>query len=120
MATLRSAFTRLLNDESGFLVASEMVLIFTLVFCGVVVGFASVRDSLVHEVHDVSEAIGAVSQSYNVTGIRKGKDNGVHAECSGFGFNDRADDCDCKGIILASVCGKDDPSPSNNPEGTNN
>ena len=73
-----------------------------------------------HEVHDVSEAIGAVSQSYNVTGIRKAKDNGVHAECSGFGFNDNADDCDCQGIILASVGGKDDPSTLNNPEGTNN
>ena len=120
MTTLRKTCFQLLNDESGFLYSAEMLLVFTLVFCGVVVGFASVRDSLVFELHDVSESVGAVSQSYNVTGIRKAKGVGDHARCSGFGFNDNQDDCDCKGIVLGSVGGKNDPSSLNNPEGTNN
>ena len=110
----------LMLDENGFIGSAELVVIFTLVFCAAVVGFAVVRDSLVHEMHDVSEAIGAVSQSYNITGIRKARDNGnYHARCSGSGFNDNADSCDCVGITLTTVGGKNDPSLLNRPEGQN-
>ena len=110
----------LFNDENGFVVSAEILVIFTLIFCAAVVGFAVIRDSLVHEMHDVSEAIGAVSQSYNVTGLRKARNDGnYHARCSGFGFNDRADNCDCVGITLTSVAGKDDQSVLNKPEGHN-
>ena len=109
----------LMLDESGFVFSAELMVIFTLVFCAIVVGLAVIKDSLVHELHDVSEAIGAVSQSYNVTGLRKARSNGnYHARCSGFGFNDRADDCDCLGITLTDVAGKDDPSSLNVTEGT--
>ena len=37
----------LLLDETGFLISAELILIFTLMFCGVAVGMAVVRDSLV-------------------------------------------------------------------------
>ncbi|NQV27996.1 MAG: hypothetical protein HQ518_26905 [Rhodopirellula sp.] len=110
----------LILDESGFVISAELTVIFTLVFCAAVVGFAVIRDSLAHEMHDVSEAIGAVSQSYNITGLRKARNDGnYHARCSGFGFNDRADNCDCVGITLTTVSGKNDPSLLNVPEGTN-
>jgi hypothetical protein len=110
----------LIHDESGFIISAEILVIFTLIFCAAVVGLAVIRDSLVHEMHDVSEAIGAVSQSYNVVGIRKARDDGnYHARCSGFGFNDRADDCDCIGITLTTVGGKNDPSALDNPEAHN-
>ncbi len=110
----------LLNDESGFLVSAELVLIFTLVFCAVAVGVSVVRDSLVQELGDVAEAVGALDQSYNYRGIRADLEGaGEHASCSGSGFNDEEDDCDCKGITLTSVCGKNDPSPLDNAEATN-
>lgn len=106
------------QDESGFVVSSELLIIVTILFCGVVVGFVAIRDSLVGELHDVSEAVGAVSQSYSVVGIRKARDNGnYHARCSGFGFNDDADDCDCRGISFPIVAGKNDPSDLASPEG---
>ncbi len=109
----------LLKDENGFLISAEMLLIYTLMFCGAAVGWTVVRDALVHELSDVSEAIGAVSQSYNVNGIQKARDNGkFHGRCSGFGYNDNADNCDCQGIELVVVCGKDDPSNTGVPEGT--
>ena len=111
---------KLVNDEAGFIVSAELVLIFTLVFCGVAVGMAVVRDSLVQELGDVGEAIGALDQSYNYRSVRaplESADN--HGSCSGSGFNDEEDDCDCKGIVLGSVCGKDDPSTLNNPEANN-
>ena len=110
----------LLNDEAGFLVSAELVLIFTLVFCAVAVGTAMVRDSLVAELGDVSEAIGALNQSYNYNSLTADNSTGSldHATCSGSGFNDEADDCDCKGVTLSTVCGKNDPSLSGNADGT--
>ena len=109
----------LLNDEAGFLVSAELVLIFTLVFCAVAVGVSVVRDSLVQELGDVAEAIGALDQSYNYRGIEASLEGtGNHASCAGSGFNDEEDDCDCKGITLGVVAGKDDPSTLNNPEAT--
>jgi len=110
-----------LNDEAGFLVSAELVLIFTLVFCAVAVGVSVVRDSLVQELGDVAEAIGALDQSYNYRSITAELEAGGganHASCAGSGFNDEEDDCDCKGITLGVVGGKDDPSTLNNPEAT--
>jgi hypothetical protein len=109
----------LLNDEAGFLVSAELVLIFTLVFCAVAVGVSVVRDSLVQELGDVAEAIGALNQSYNFRGLAAPLENGTdnHASCSGSGFRDQQDDCDCKGILLTTVCGKADPSGTNVTDG---
>ena len=110
----------LLADENGFLVSAELVLVFTLVFCAVAVGVSVVRDSLVLELGDVAEAIGALDQSYNYRGIRADLEGaGTHAVCSGSGFNDEEDDCDCKGITLGTVTGKKDPSTLDRPEADN-
>ena len=102
---------KFINDEAGFVVSAELMLIITMSFCCAAVGWAAVRDALVNELNDVSHAIGSVSQSYNYTGFQKNKDTGKpHASCSGSGFNDDADECDCKIIEYVDVCGKDDPS----------
>lgn len=113
-------FRNFLNDEAGFLVSAELVLIFTLVFCAVAVGVSVVRDSLVQELGDVAEAVGALDQSYNYRGLEADLEGGAtqHATCAGSGFNDEEDECDCRGIDLVTVTGKDDPSTLNNPEGT--
>jgi hypothetical protein len=118
----------LLNDESGFLVSAELVLIFTLAFCAVVVGVATVRDALVNELGDTAEAIGALNQSYNVTGLQAlisdggtpldATDDTLHASCSGSGFNDLEDDCDCDGIDITPVDGKNFGSTLNDEDGT--
>jgi hypothetical protein len=115
---------KLLTDESGFIVSAELVLIFTLVFCAVAVGMAVVKDSLAAELGDVGEAIGALNQTYNFRGLRAdtgliGGEHPDHAICSGSGFNDFSDLCDCQGIITTTVCGKNDPSGSGNGDGTN-
>jgi len=105
---------RLYHDEHGFIVSAEIVLIFTLVFCAVAVGVAVVRDALVYELGDVAEAIGALNQSYNYRAISAplGDGGGFHAQCAGSGFNDLADFCDCDGILLVTVAGKNDPNGS--------
>ena len=102
---------KFINDENGFVVSAELMLVITLMFCAAAVGWGAVKDSLANELNDVSHAIGSVSQSYSVTGLRKVKLNGKpHAECAGFAYNDRADECDCNIIEYVDNCGKNDPS----------
>jgi hypothetical protein len=112
---MKSIISRLLSDQTGFVVSAEIMVIVTLLFCATVVGYAVIRDSLVQELGDVGEMVGAVSQSYNISGIQKRKTDGFHARCSGFGFNDNSDACDCQGITIGdanSVAGKVDPNVS--------
>lgn len=103
---------KLFNDQAGFVVSAELVLVLTIAVLGMVVGLASVRDAINHELNDLSEAFGAVSQQYNVVGATKATNTATmnHGEINGFGFNDNADDCDCKAVVLNEVCGKTDSS----------
>ena len=101
---------KFLNDENGFVVSAELMLVMTLMFCAAAVGWGAVKDSLANELNDVSHAIGTVDQSYSITGLSKAKAVGFHAECSGFAYNDRQDDCDCEIIVYNDATGKDDPS----------
>ena len=102
---------KLFNDEAGFVVSAELVLVFTIAVLGMVVGLTAVRDSISQELVDLSNAFGAVNQTFNVAGLSKAKLAGkAHAAVGGFGFNDNADDCDCKGLTITDVCGKNDVS----------
>jgi hypothetical protein len=104
-------FRLLAGDEAGFIISAELVLVMTIAVLGMVVGLTAVRDSVANELNDLSHAFGAVSQSYHVSGLSKERCSwGSHASISGFGFNDRADDCDCKPIDLIDVAGKQDSS----------
>lgn len=96
-----------LIDESGSVVSAELILVLTITFCAAAVGLSTIGSAVVSELNDVSEMIGSVSQTYNYTGIQAPRDNGkFHGRCSGAGFNDRQDDCDCEGIVLVTTCGK--------------
>jgi hypothetical protein len=104
-------FNALLNDEAGFIISAELILVMTIGVLSTVVGLTAVRDSVAHELNDLSHAFGTVSQSYNVTGLKKiHGDGGSHAYVKGFGFNDSTDECDCSIIELVQVCGKNDSS----------
>ena len=102
---------KLFNDEDGFVVSAELVLVLTIAVLGTVVGLTAVRDSLSQELVDISDAFGAVNQTFNVVGISKAKAAGkAHAAVGGFGWNDNADDCDCRGLTITDICGKVDVS----------
>ena len=97
------------NDEAGFVVSAELALIVTLIFTAVAVGVAVARDALVAEYNDISEMIGVMDQSYNVSNQSVASDastKGYHALNGSFGYNDGQDDCDCKPVVLAAICGK--------------
>ncbi|MCX7423981.1 MAG: hypothetical protein NT013_31245 [Planctomycetia bacterium] len=101
---------KLFNDQAGFVVSAELVLVLVIAVLGMVVGLTAVRDSISQELVDLSDAFGAVNQTYNVTGLSKAKTANTHARVGGFGYNDNVDDCDCKGLTITDVCGKNDSS----------
>ena len=102
---------KLFNDEAGFVVSAELALIVTLIFTAVAVGMAVARDALVNEYNDISEMFGVMDQTYNVAGHHVARDGGKgHGVNKSFGYNDGADECDCKDVNFVNLCGKDDPS----------
>jgi len=88
---------QLLNDEAGFIVSAELVLVATILVIGMIVGLSSIQHAVVQELNDVGDAIGAVNQSYFYSGFSATKTGGSDKPKSytrGSSFLDRVDDCD--------------------------
>lgn len=81
--------SRFWNDEAGFVVSSELVLIGTILVLGVVVGLATVRDQVVQELGDLALAISNINQSYSFSGV-----TGHTSSVAGSIFDDTLDFCD--------------------------
>jgi hypothetical protein len=60
---------RLVRDDRGFIVSSELVLVSTVAVTGLSVGLTSLRDSVSQELSDVAGAIGSLDQSYSTVGM---------------------------------------------------
>lgn len=85
----------LLNDEAGFIVSAELILVATLLVIGLIVGLSEVQYSVVQELNDVGDAIGQLNQSYLFTGFSSRKqDNTIKAFTRGSRFVDVTDECD--------------------------
>lgn len=50
------------NDEDGFVLSSELVLIATVLVLGSLVGLVSLRNQIVGELSDMSQAIGSIGK----------------------------------------------------------
>lgn len=89
-------WNRLLHDESGFIISSELILIATLLVLGLIVGLTEVQHAVVAELNDVADAIGSVNQSYWYSGFSKWSFNGggIKAFTRGSFFFDTFDQCD--------------------------
>lgn len=98
---MNSLWRRLKQDESGFVISSELVLVGTVCVVGMVVGLEAVSSAVNNEMNDLAHAFGAVNQSYNYRSIAKVG----HARVSGSGFNDAGDFCDCAPIVQTEVGG---------------
>jgi Flp pilus assembly pilin Flp len=88
--------TRLLQDESGFIVSAELVLIATLCVVGLIVGLSEVQHAVISELNDVADAIGSLNQSYFTTGFVSFKNGrfSIKAASVGSFFFDSVDACD--------------------------
>jgi hypothetical protein len=65
---------RLWQDDCGALLATELLLILTVLVIGVLVGLVAIRQGVITEGIDVSHAITALDTSYGFTGQRVGCD----------------------------------------------
>ncbi len=87
----------LLNDEAGFIVSAELVLVATILVIGLIVGLSEIQHAVVSELNDVADAIGQLNQSYCFTGFSKAKQFGQGGDAAytrGSIFNDVRDECD--------------------------
>ncbi|WP_232098973.1 hypothetical protein [Gimesia aquarii] len=82
-------FQQFWNDEGGFVVSTELVLIATVLVLGMVVGLTTLRDQVIAELADVAAAFSNSNQSYSFTGI-----TGHSSSTAGSVFIDNLDFCD--------------------------
>lgn len=83
-----TTFGQLLNDEAGFIVSAELVLVSSIAVLGLVVGLSEVALNINNELEDVGSAFSSVQQSFHVDGL-----SGHKACQSGSQFTDGCDFC---------------------------
>ncbi|QDT28598.1 hypothetical protein [Gimesia panareensis] len=81
------------NDEAGFVISAELVLVLTIAVLAMIVGLSEVAVAVNTELNDISNAIGALNQSYAYTGFR-GNGGKLKSYYAGSTFSDAVDDCD--------------------------
>ena len=86
-----------LRQDAGFVLSSEALLMGTSVVLGLLVGLVSVRDGIVDEFEDFSEAIGFLNQSYSYSGAAG---NGDVSSTQGGFFADSLDGDDATDILF--------------------
>lgn len=82
-------FTALKNDENGFIVSAELVLVSTIVVIGMIVGLTELSYNVNEELEDVGSAIGGINQTYHYRMA-----SGHKGTVVGSSFLDFVDECD--------------------------
>lgn len=85
---------RLFNDEAGFVISAELVLVLTIAVLAMIVGLSEVAVAVNTELNDVSNAIGALNQSYCFSGFKASCNGKTKSYVAGSSFQDAYDDCD--------------------------
>jgi len=100
---LRMLFASLWKDEAGAVISAELALVLSILVLGVIVGLSEVAVAVNTELNDISNAVGALDQSYFTAPFCnfQGKNMNFTA---GNRFTDRHDDCD-KNQTCDLVCG---------------
>lgn len=97
--------TALLDDDSGFIVSAELVLVATILVIGMIVGFSQIQYAVVTELNDVAHAIGSLNQSFYFSGFRAVKwGMWTKSLTRGSFFFDTMDACDGWGCAIACDC----------------
>ena len=86
---MKSTSKKLWNDDAGFIVSVELVLIATIAVIGLLAGMTAVRDGVVSELSDVAGSVQDLNQSYAFNGVV-----GHSAATAGSNFQDNLDFCD--------------------------
>jgi hypothetical protein len=90
---MKSQPKNLWNDDAGFIVSVELVLISTIAVIGLLAGLTSVRDGVVCELSDVAGAVQDLNQSYSYNGVVGHSSTNVGSDfLDGLDFCDSTDD----------------------------
>ena len=96
------------NDQNGFVISAELVLVLTIGVLAMIVGLSEVAVAVNTELNDISSAIGAMNQSFTYVGFGSTKGTGgglkIKNSVNGASFVDTGDDCDCN-TSCDLVCG---------------
>lgn len=92
------------NDENGAVISTELVLVLSILVLGVIVGLSEIAVAVNTELNDISNAIGALDQSFFFTGYPKDPGAKGTAAFGGSKWTDAHDDCD-KNLTCDLVCG---------------
>ena len=84
-----SVFQQLWQDDRGFIISAELVLVATILVLGMIVGLVTIRDQITQELGDVAAAFSQIVQSYSFSGV-----TGHTSSTEGSEFLDRTDFCD--------------------------
>lgn len=86
------------NDDAGFIVSAELILIATIAVLSLIVGLTEVAYGVNQELEDVGSAIGAINQSFCYNGVagHKGSAAGSH-------YYDSRDFCDGDADVVCNV-----------------
>ena len=99
---------KLFSDESGVIISAELALVLTIAVLAMVVGLSEVAVAVNTELNDISNAIGALSQTYGYTGFSSTKNKGGNESLKNFvagsRWTDGHDDCD-DNLTCDLVCG---------------
>jgi len=80
---------KLWNDDAGFVISAELILVATVAVLAMVVGLAEVSIAINEELEDVASAFGSVNQSFAFNGMC-----GHKGFIAGSGYHDGRDFCD--------------------------
>jgi len=106
MESVMRQLCALWNDERGFILSAELVLIATLCVIGLITGLTLVRDSVAGEFGDIAAAMRSLDQSYSYSGFRAYKTNrcgGCKAYTAGSCFNQKGEQCEAD-IVSFGTC----------------
>lgn len=95
---MTSLLYQLIDDDAGFVVSSELVLVATVAVLAMVVGLSEVALNVSEELEDTGSSIGSIAQSYFVNGL-----TGHMGITGGSFFTDLVDFCDRTGDIGTNV-----------------
>lgn len=106
------------NDEAGVVISAELVLVLTVVVLGLVVGLSETAVAINTELNDLSNAFGALDQSYCFSGFHAIANCKVKSFVGGSCFYDSVDDCDrngsCDLVCGSAPMGEGNMMPGNN------
>lgn len=86
---MKNVIAKLYNDENGFIVSGELVLVSTIAVLGLVVGLSEVAGNINNELEDIGSAFGSMNQTFKTSGSCGHKGSSYGSQ-----YKDKVDFCD--------------------------